>query len=139
MAKILTGIVVSDKMTNTVVVDVQRKFQHPRFKKIVNIHKKFKVHAEDGSVKVGDVVRIQETKPISKDKHFILLAKGAENFSGKASAKEAPAKAQKEEVKEAAVAVEAPAAETKKTAAAKTTKKVPAKTVTKKKVTSSKK
>jgi small subunit ribosomal protein S17 len=73
MSKILTGTVVSNKMIKTIVVDVSKKYQHPRFKKIVKIHKKFKVHVEEGTVQIGEVVRIQETRPISKDKHFVLI------------------------------------------------------------------
>jgi small subunit ribosomal protein S17 len=73
MSKILTGVVISNKMEKTVVVDVQKKFSHPRYRKVIIRHKKYKVHCEDGSVNVGDVVTIKETKPISKDKHFVIV------------------------------------------------------------------
>ncbi|MEO6508893.1 MAG: 30S ribosomal protein S17 [Patescibacteria group bacterium] len=103
MSQILTGIVVSDKMLKTVVVDVQRRFQHPRFKKIVNIHKKFKVHVEGDKPQIGTVVKIKQTKPISKDKHFILLSIAAKGESSVAAINTTlPAKQAKAELKEQA-------------------------------------
>jgi small subunit ribosomal protein S17 len=71
--KILSGIVVSDKMKNTIVVKVQRFVKHPKIGKYIKIAKKFKAHDEGNTVKIGDKVLIQETKPISKDKSFILI------------------------------------------------------------------
>ncbi len=65
----LTGTVVSDKMEKTVVVEVERTFHHPRYKKRVEKHKKYKAHDELGA-KEGDQVVIEECAPISKDKHF---------------------------------------------------------------------
>jgi small subunit ribosomal protein S17 len=76
MAKILEGKVVSKKMKNTIVVVVERKLRHPLYRKVIKRHKKFKVHVEqDNVVELGQVVKIKETKPISKDKHFILVNK----------------------------------------------------------------
>ena len=75
MKKILTGKVVSMKMTKTVVVMVERKFRHPVYHKVIVRHKKYKAHNEKLDLKLGDVVRIEETKPISKDKHFIVIEK----------------------------------------------------------------
>lgn len=72
MAKILTGTVVSTKMNNTILVEVVRRTPHPLYKKLIRRTKKFKVHAIDGSVKIGDVVAIIETRPRSKDTHFAL-------------------------------------------------------------------
>ncbi len=69
----LEGVVVSDKMQKTVVVQVTRTFRHPLYKKVVKKHKKFKAHDELGA-KVGDVVRIVESRPISKTKHWVVEA-----------------------------------------------------------------
>lgn len=71
-SKVLRGVVVSDKMTKTVVVKVDRFVKHPKYKKHVKISKKYKAHDEAGH-KVGDMVEIMETKPISKDKHFKVI------------------------------------------------------------------
>lgn len=73
--KKLTGIVVSDKMQKTVVVSVERIKEHPKYKRRYKIHKKYKAHDENGQYKAGDVVVIEETTPISKDKHFIVIGK----------------------------------------------------------------
>lgn len=75
MAKILEGKVVSTKMKKTVVVEVERLYQHPFYKKIIKKHKRYKVHNENFSLKTGDLVKIKETKPISKEKHFLILEK----------------------------------------------------------------
>jgi small subunit ribosomal protein S17 len=73
MAKLITGTVVSTKMNNTVVVLVERKLRHPTYQKVIIRHKKFKAHCEDKNVKIGDMVTIAETKPISKTKFFIVM------------------------------------------------------------------
>ena len=67
------GEVVSSKMAKTIVVRVERRFPHPRFKKIVTAYKKFYAHDEKGEAKVGDTVRIQETRPLSKLKRWRLV------------------------------------------------------------------
>ncbi|MCS7338828.1 MAG: 30S ribosomal protein S17 [Verrucomicrobiae bacterium] len=67
------GVVVSDKMTKTIVVRVERRFPHPRFKKIVRTYKKYYAHDEHEEAKLGDVVRIQETRPLSKTKRWRLV------------------------------------------------------------------
>ena len=67
------GVVVSDKMHKTIVVEVHRRVQHPKFKKIVSKHKKFYVHDEKQEAKVGDIVRIEETRPLSKLKRWQLV------------------------------------------------------------------
>ena len=69
----LEGVVVSDKMQKTVVVQVERTFRHPLYKKVVKRYKKFKAHDELGA-KIGDVVRIVESRPISKTKHWVVEA-----------------------------------------------------------------
>jgi len=75
MAKIFTGKVISAKTSKTATVLVERKFRHPLYKKVIIQHKKFKVHYEDVKIKQDDVVKIRETRPISKDKHFVIISK----------------------------------------------------------------
>ncbi len=75
MSKTFTGIVVSTKMSKTVVVQIERKFRHPLYKKVITKHKKFLAHCENEAIKEGDTVTIQETKPISKNKHFMIIEK----------------------------------------------------------------
>lgn len=71
--KVFQGTVVSDKMKDTVVVLVERYEKHPKFNKYVKKNKKFKAHDAGNQKKVGDKVEIVETKPISKDKHFMIV------------------------------------------------------------------
>jgi small subunit ribosomal protein S17 len=72
--KVLKGVVVSDKMDKTVVVNVTRFVEHKKYQKRVKISKKYKAHDEDNSKKIGDIVEIEETRPISKDKKFKVIA-----------------------------------------------------------------
>ncbi len=67
------GEVIANKMAKTIVVRVERRFQHPRYKKVVTGYKKFVAHDEKGEAKIGDQVRIQETRPISKTKRWRLI------------------------------------------------------------------
>jgi small subunit ribosomal protein S17 len=67
----MTGFVTSDKMTKTVVVEVTRTYQHPLYKKVVHAAKRFKAHDELGA-KVGDKVVIVETRPLSRDKRWVV-------------------------------------------------------------------
>jgi small subunit ribosomal protein S17 len=67
------GEVVSNKMAKTIVVRVERRFPHPQFKKIVTAYKKFYAHDEKAEAKVGDTVRIEETRPLSKLKRWKLV------------------------------------------------------------------
>ena len=67
-----TGIVVSDKMDKTIVVRVERQFKHPLYKKIVRRHKKFKAHDENNECNIGDQVLISESRPLSRDKRWVL-------------------------------------------------------------------
>ncbi|HSE56960.1 MAG TPA: 30S ribosomal protein S17 [Candidatus Paceibacterota bacterium] len=71
--KILSGTVVSDKMDKTIVVSVTRFVKHPKYKKYMKITKKYKAHDEGNTATVGATVRIQEVRPLSKDKHFTLV------------------------------------------------------------------
>ena len=71
--RVLQGTVVSDKNEKTVVVKVERRFTHPVMKKTVRMSKRYKAHDESNQIKVGDQVFIQESKPISKDKCWIVV------------------------------------------------------------------
>ena len=71
--KILHGIVVSDKENKTIKVMIERKYQHPLFKKVVKSKKKYSAHDENNKFKVGDKVSIIECKPHSKNKKFEVL------------------------------------------------------------------
>jgi small subunit ribosomal protein S17 len=71
--RILQGKVVSDKNDKTVVVKVERRFNHPLYKKVVRRSKNYKAHDEKNVKKVGDLVSIQESKPISKDKCWVVV------------------------------------------------------------------
>lgn len=73
LRKTRTGIVVSDKMDKTIVVAIRERVKHPLYGKIVNRTKKFKVHDENNKCGIGDKVRVMETRPLSKDKHWRLV------------------------------------------------------------------
>jgi small subunit ribosomal protein S17 len=88
--RILTGTVVSDKNDKTVVVLVERKVKHPLYGKIIRRSKKYHAHDEANAVKEGEVVRIEECAPISKNKTWRVVAEAA--------AAKAPAKAKAEAV-----------------------------------------
>jgi small subunit ribosomal protein S17 len=75
--RILQGVVVSDKQDKTVVVKVERRFTHPLFKKTVRRSKHYHAHDESNSVKVGDTVNIQESRPISKLKSWVVVTEAA--------------------------------------------------------------
>ena len=70
---ILKGVVVRDKMDKTVVVSVSRFIKHPLYGKFYKVSKKYKAHDEENQYKIGDIVEITETKPISKDKRFSVI------------------------------------------------------------------
>jgi len=72
-SKTLSGVVVSDKMKDTVVVKVDQYLKHPRYGKYVRKSKKYKAHNPGNTVHVGEKVQIVECSPVSKDKHFKLL------------------------------------------------------------------
>ncbi|PLA15007.1 30S ribosomal protein S17 [Corynebacterium riegelii] len=67
------GYVVSDKMDKTIVVEVEDRKSHALYGKIVRTTKRVKAHDENNSAGIGDLVRIEETRPLSKDKHFRLI------------------------------------------------------------------
>jgi small subunit ribosomal protein S17 len=71
--RLLQGVVVSDKADKTVVVDVERRFTHPILKKTVRRTKKYQAHDPENRFKIGDRVVIQESKPISKTKRWVVL------------------------------------------------------------------
>ena len=71
--KTRTGIVVSDKMDKTAVVAVRTKVRHPLYGKMVNKTTKFKAHDENNECGIGDIVRIMETRPLSKDKRWRIV------------------------------------------------------------------
>ena len=73
MRKTRTGVVVSDKMDKTVVVEIRTRVKHPLYGKIMNRTKKFKAHDENNEAGIGDTVRIMETRPLSKDKRWRLV------------------------------------------------------------------
>ena len=72
--RVLQGVVVSDKADKTIVVQVERRVTHPLYKKVIRRSKKYSAHDETNVCKVGDVVRIQECRPISKRKRWEVLA-----------------------------------------------------------------
>ena len=72
-ARTLQGVVVSDKMDKTVVVNVARRKQHPLYRKVINRSRRFKAHDAANECNVGDIVRILETSPISKDKRWRVI------------------------------------------------------------------
>ena len=71
--KRIKGVVVSDKMQKTIVVLTHRFVKHPKYGKFMRISKKYKAHDENNKYKIGDTVLIEETRPISKDKTFIVV------------------------------------------------------------------
>lgn len=73
--KKIDGIIVSDKMDKTVVVNVQRFVKHKKYGKYYKIDKKYKAHDENNEYKIGDKVTIGEIRPVSKDKNFKVLKK----------------------------------------------------------------
>ena len=85
MNKVITGIVVSTRMNKTVVVKVEKKFRHPLYRKVITKHKKFKAHNELADIKEGDMVTISSTRPMSKEKHFIVVSREAGSSSGRKS------------------------------------------------------
>lgn len=73
LRKVKIGEVVSDKMDKTVIVEIESRVPHPKFKKIVKRSKRLHVHDENAAAKVGDKVRIVETRPLSKMKRWRIL------------------------------------------------------------------
>jgi small subunit ribosomal protein S17 len=115
--RVLTGTIVSDKTDKTVVVRVERRVKHPLYGKIIKRSKKYHAHDEGNEFKEGQIVRIEETRPISKLKTWRVLGvsdagvtKAEDKSASKAKPKKAP-KASEPEVVETAEAAEAETAE----------------------------
>lgn len=72
--KEFSGTVISDKMQKTCIVRIMRLTKHQKYGRIIKKYNKFKVHDEKNTAKLGDIVRIRETRPLSKDKRFRLVA-----------------------------------------------------------------
>lgn len=75
--RVMQGVVVSDKMDKTVVVRVERRVQHPIYKKFIRLSKKYVAHDELNEVKAGDIVRIRECRPLSRSKRWEVLREQA--------------------------------------------------------------
>ena len=75
--RILQGVVVSEKQDKTVVVSVERQVMHPVYKKFVKRSKKFAAHDENNQFKVGDIVKIEESRPYSKTKTWTVISDNA--------------------------------------------------------------
>lgn len=71
--KVLRGIVISNKMNKTGVVEITRKVPHPLYKKVVTKTSRFKFHDEKNECSIGDTIEVMETRPLSKDKYFRLV------------------------------------------------------------------
>ena len=71
--KVLNGLVVGDKPNKTITVLVERKYQHPVFKKVMKARKKYNAHDEENKYKTGDKVSIRESRPYSKNKKFEVI------------------------------------------------------------------
>ncbi len=74
--RVLTGVVVSDKADKTIVVRVERRVMHPVYKKVIMRSKKYAAHDEGNAFKTGDLVRIEECRPLSKSKRWTVLTSG---------------------------------------------------------------
>ncbi|MGH6988682.1 MAG: 30S ribosomal protein S17 [Stellaceae bacterium] len=72
--RILQGVVVSDKSEKTIIVNVERRVMHPVYKKFIKRSKKYVAHDETNTCKVGDLVRIEESRPISKRKRWVVVS-----------------------------------------------------------------
>lgn len=93
LKKHLVGVVISDKMDKTVVVRADRRMVHPMYEKVVTISKKFVAHDEKNESKVGDHVKIRQTRPLSKTKRWVVV-----ETIRKAAQEAKPAKASAEKV-----------------------------------------
>ena len=82
--RILQGVVVSDGMDKTVIVRVDRRVRHPLYRKFVTRSKKFAAHDEDNACRAGETVRIEESRPLSKRKRWLVLGKVGGGSAGAA-------------------------------------------------------
>ncbi len=83
--RVLTGRVTSDKMNKTVTVLVDRRVMHPLYKKFIRRSKNYAAHDEENVCKVGDLVRIEECRPISKRKTWLVIERNGAPMFGKAA------------------------------------------------------
>ena len=83
--RVLQGVVVSDACDKTVIVRVERRVMHPIYKKFVSRSKKYAAHDEDNRYAVGDAVRIEESRPLSKRKSWVVIEGPAEAAPGRGS------------------------------------------------------
>jgi small subunit ribosomal protein S17 len=83
--RVMYGVVVSDKSDKTVVVKIERRFTHPVMKKTVRRTKKYKAHDEHNACKVGDLVVIQESRPLSKEKRWVVIENRTQQQAAAAS------------------------------------------------------
>jgi small subunit ribosomal protein S17 len=102
--RVLTGTIVSDKTDKTVVVRVERRVKHPLYGKIIKRSKKYHAHDEGNEFKEGQIVRIEETAPISKLKTWRVLGTADAGARAQAEAKSSKARAKKAEAVEAEAA-----------------------------------
>jgi len=86
--RILQGLVVSDKGDKTIVVRVDRRVTHPIYKKIITRSKKFMAHDEDNLYRIGDTVRIEESRPLSKRKRWVAIERTAQGVASRTEAGE---------------------------------------------------
>jgi small subunit ribosomal protein S17 len=107
--RVLTGTIVSDKTDKTVVVSVERRVKHPLYGKIIKRSKKYHAHDEGNAFKEGEIVRIEECRPISKLKTWTVLGRVDMHAAPDKAEVKKPAKAKK--AKEEAPKAEAPEAE----------------------------
>ena len=112
--RILTGTVVSDKMDKTVVVRVERRVMHPVYKKFIMRSKNYAAHDEDNRVKAGDVLRIEESRPISRRTRWVALFDGGAQPAPATDEAEAPARRAKAKAKPRATPAKARAPKAKK-------------------------
>ena len=80
--RVLQGVVVSDVADKTIIVRVERRVMHPVYKKFITRSKKYAAHDEANRFKTGETVRIQESRPISKRKRWVVLTEGAQAAAG---------------------------------------------------------
>jgi len=108
--KTLVGVVVSNKMDKTAVVSVERRHPHPLYRKIIRTTKRYKAHDPNNAAQLGDVVRLEETRPLSKEKRWRIIETMVHGNVADIAPREigVPVEA---EAAPAAVAEEAPAAE----------------------------
>jgi small subunit ribosomal protein S17 len=84
--RILQGVVISDSCDKTVIVRVERRVMHPLYKKFVSRSKKYAAHDEENRYRAGDAVRIEESRPISKRKRWVVMAGSGDAAAGRRAA-----------------------------------------------------